>query len=80
MAMGGYGGYSQSMEPPSAYGSGSYGGMGMMGGGSYQNPMMGYPPDQYGQPHMDQHQLPQYPGAHGGGAYGGYGQGGWGQG
>lgn len=79
MSMGGYGGYGQSMEPPSAYGGGAYGGMGMMGGGSYQSQMMGYPQDQYGQPPMDQ-QLSQYPGPHGGGGYGGYGQGGWGQG
>jgi hypothetical protein len=85
MSMGGYGGYGQSMDPPSAYGSGAYGGMGMMGGGSYQSQMMGYSPQehhQYGQPPMDQ-QLPQYPGGpHGGGAggYSGYGQGGWGQG
>jgi hypothetical protein len=75
MSMGAYGGYP---EPPSAYGSGSYGGMGMAGG-SYQSHMMGYPQDQYGQPHMDQ-QHPQYPGSHGGSAYGGYGPPGWGQG
>lgn len=79
MSMGGYGAYNPSMEPPSAYGSGSYGGMGMMGSASYQSQMMGYPQDQYGQPQMDQQQLPQYP-PQGGGAYGAYGQSGWGQG